>query len=91
MKLNNTIANFLARTLAKTLIEQKLLDTNEETLYRIILQVVNRTIEEEKKIEEEAHKLLREHIDLIEKEGVSYQKLFQRIKEKIAKERGFPL
>lgn len=91
MKLNNTIAIFLARTLAKTLIEQKLLDTNEETLYRIILQVVNRTIEEEKKIEEEAHKLLREHIDLIEKEGISYQKLFQRIKEKIAKERGFPL
>lgn len=91
MKLNNTIANFLAKTLAKTLMEQMLLDTDEETLYRIILQVINRTIEEEKKIEEEAHKLLREHIDLIEKEGVSYQKLFQRIKEKIAKERGFPI
>jgi hypothetical protein len=91
MKLNNTIAAFLAKSLTKSLIEQKLVEIEERELFKIVLDIINSNIEEERKIEEEVHRILKEHIDLVEREGISYQKLFQKIKEKIAKERGFPI
>lgn len=85
------MAIYMAKCIAQDLVNSGIVEAEERTLFKIIAETILKNIEEERKIEEEAHRILREHIGEIEKEGLSYRKLFLRIKEKIAKERGIVL
>lgn len=83
---------YLSQNLANRIVKSKAVDTEDiEKIARIIERILTAQIELEKKIEEEAHKILRQHIREIEQQGVSYQKMFNIIKQKLAKERGLKL
>ena len=92
MRLNSTMIRYLSQNLANRMVKSKAVDTEDtEKVARIIERILTAQIELEKKIEEEAHKILRQHIREIEQQGVSYQKMFNIIKQKLAKERGLKL
>ncbi len=92
MRLNSTMIRYLSQNLANRIVKSKAVDTEDiEKIARIIERILTAQIELEKKIEEEAHKILRQHIREIEQQGVSYQKMFNIIKQKLAKERGLKL
>ena len=92
MRLNSTMIRYLSQNLANRIVKSKAVDTEDtEKIARIIERILTTQIELEKKIEEEAHKILRQHIREIEQQGVSYQKMFNIIKQKLAKERGLKL
>ncbi|BAT71522.1 conserved hypothetical protein [Thermosulfidibacter takaii ABI70S6] len=92
MRLNNTTIKYLSQTLAQRIVKsQSVEDQDEEKIFKIIQRVITEDIEKEKQIEEEAHRLLRQHVREIEQQGISYQKMFNIIKQKLAKERGMIL
>ena len=91
MRLNEAMIEYLGETIAKRLIYNRETGIPEDELdkiKKIIIKTIKEDIEREKKIEEEAHKLLKQHIREIEEQGISYSKMFQIVKQKLAKERG---
>jgi len=94
MRLNKEMIDYLGERLCRKLIKSKDLDLPEEyarAIKKIIIEIITEDIEKEKKIEEEAHKILKQHIREIESQGISYHKMFQIVKQKLAKERGLVL
>ncbi len=94
MRLNRSIIEYLGETLGERLVKNRDLDIPEEykdQIKRIIVNVITDNVEKERQIEEEAHKILKQHIREIESQGVSYHKMFQIVKQKLAKERGVVL
>ncbi len=94
MRLNREMIDYLGESLSKKLIKTKDLGLSEEdakVIKRIIIEIITQDIEKERKIEEEAHKILKQHIREIESQGISYHKMFQIVKQKLAKERGLVL
>ncbi len=91
MRLNNTLIQYLSRRVAERLSRSGAVEADPERIEKIVYKVITANLEKERQIEEEAHRLLRQHIREIEREGISYQKMFQLVKQKLAKERGFKL
>ncbi len=94
MRLNRDMINYLGESICRKLIKAKELDLSEEyaeKIKKVIIEIITEDIEKEKKIEEEAHKILKQHIREIESQGISYHKMFQIVKQKLAKERGLVL
>lgn len=63
----------------------------EEVVYKVFLKVINEDIEKERAIDEEVYRLLKDHVKDIEAHHISYHKMFQKVKEKLAKEKGLVL
>ena len=94
MRLNDAMIEYLGNMIAKRLINNRETGIPEEELdkiKKIVIKTIKEDIEREKKIEEEAHQLLKQHIREIEQQGISYNKMFQIVKQKLAKERGIIL
>jgi hypothetical protein len=84
------IAKAMARRAARDgLVQGK--EPLEERVGKIISKVIQTDVAKEKAIDQEAHDLLKEHIKDIEAHSISYHKMFQRVKEKLARERGLIL
>ncbi len=92
MLLNREIIKYLAKRVAERAVRSKAVDGKDmATIEKTVEEVINRNIQLEKEIEEEAHRLLRQHIREIEREGISYRKMLMMVKQKLAKERGLVL
>ncbi len=92
MRINSAMIEYLADRITKRLVSSKLIEEGQaERVRSIVARVITRDAEMEREIEEEAHRVLRQHIREIEQQGISYHKMFMIIKEKLAKERGLKL
>ena len=92
MRLSETMIEYLSSSVAQRLLKSGAIeDADLEKVKKIVKKVIKEDLEKEKQIEEEAHRLLRQHIREIEQQGISYQKMFLMIKQKLAKERGLKL
>ena len=92
MRLSETMIEYLSSSVAQRLLKNGAIeDADLEKVKKIVKKVIKEDLEKEKQIEEEAHRLLRQHIREIEQQGISYQKMFLMIKQKLAKERGLKL
>ena len=79
--LANVIYESLASRSELTLTEHK--DKIAGTIRRVVME----DMKAEDEIEEEAHRLLKEHKEQIQRQGASYEKILLKAKQKIARER----
>jgi len=94
MRLRQEHILYICRVLTEKCIREGLVQGPSplnETVNKIFIKVIKEDIEKEKAIDEEAHRLLKEHVKDIEAHHISYHKMFQKVKEKLAKERGLVL
>ncbi len=94
MKLKEEHIRQISKAMSKRAIRDGLVQGSEpleEKVQKVIFKVIKADAEKERAIDQEAHRLLKEHIKDIEAHSISYHKMFQRVKEKLAKERGLIL
>jgi hypothetical protein len=80
----------MADAVVKRLVTRKVADIKDEAAVRAALRrVVIDNLVAEEKLEEDARKLLLEHAKQIKDSAADYRQLLGKVKEKLARERGF--
>ena len=94
MKIQDQHLEHIAHVMARQAVRGDLIeggDSKEEEVFTIIKRVLLTDAQKEREVEEKAHALLKDHVRDIETGGLSYRKMFARVKEKLAKERNLVL
>ena len=82
----------MASAIVKRLATRKVVDVKDEGAAKAsIRQVVIDNLATEVQIDADARKLLLEHAKLIKESSADYNQLLSKVKEKLARERGFIL
>ena len=82
----------MASAIVKRLATRKVVDVKDEAAAKAsIRQVVIDNLATEVQIDADARKLLLDHAKLIKDSSADYQQLLGKVKEKLARERGFIL
>ena len=82
----------MASAIVKRLATRKVVDVKDESAAKAsIRQVVIDNLATEVQIDADARKLLLEHAKLIKESSADYHQLLTKVKEKLARERGFIL
>jgi hypothetical protein len=86
------IAERMAAAIVKRLTVRKVVDVKDEAAAKAtVRQVVLDNLASEDQIDADARKLLLEHAKLIKDSSADYRQLLGKVKEKLARERGFIL
>jgi uncharacterized protein len=86
------IAERMADAVLKRLVTRKVIEVKDEASARTALrQVVLENLAAEEQIEVDARKLLLDHAKAIKDSAADYRALVGKVKEKLARERGFIL
>jgi hypothetical protein len=86
------IAVRMADAVLKRLVTRKVVDVKDESTARAALrQIVLENLVAEEQLEADARKLLLEHAKAIKDSAADYRALFGKVKEKLARDRGFIL
>jgi hypothetical protein len=86
------IAGRMADAVLKRLATRKIVEVKDEAVVRAALcQVVIDNLAAEDQIEADARKLLLDHAKAIKESAADYRALLGKVKEKLARERGFIL
>jgi hypothetical protein len=92
MKIPARLVERIVNNIEKELTEKHYIEVeNPEKFKKDIFEIVNTAIQEEKEIEEEAEKLVEQHMHLIETEDIRYRTAVMKVKEKLAEERNIHL
>ncbi|WP_293443309.1 DUF507 family protein [Persephonella sp.] len=92
MKIPARLVERIVNNIVKELTEKHYIEAeNEEEFKKAVFEIINKAIEEEKEIEEEAEKLVEQHMHLIESEDIRYRTAVMKVKEKLAEERNIHL
>jgi hypothetical protein len=92
MARHEEIADRMASAIVKRLTIRKVVEVKDEAAARAtIRQVVIDNLASEDRIDADARKLLLEHAKLIKDSSADYRQLLGKVKEKLARERGFIL
>ena len=82
----------MASAIVKRLTTRKVVDVKDEVaLKTTIRQVVMDNLASEDRLDAEARKLLLDHAKLIKESSADYRQLLGKVKEKLARDRGFVL
>lgn len=82
----------MAAAVVKRLAARKVVEIKDEPAARAAVRhVVLDNLQGEEQIEIEARKLLMDHAKAIKESAADYRQLFGKVKEKLARERGFIL
>lgn len=80
----------MADAVVKRLVARKVAEIKDEAAARAaVRQVVRDNLVAEDKLDEDARKLLLEHAKKIKDSAADYRQLLGKVKEKLARERGF--
>jgi hypothetical protein len=86
------IAERMADTVLKRLTTKKVLEVKDEGAARAAIRhVVLENLLAEEKLDADARKLLLEHAKLIKDSSADYRQLLGKVREKLARDRGFIL
>lgn len=86
------IATRFSEAILKRLVGRRFIEVKDEARVRAALQkVIVDNLEAEDQLDGEARRLLQEHARDIREKGLDYRQLFNRTKEKLARDRGFVL
>ncbi len=86
------IAERMAEAIVKRLATRKVAEIRDEpSARRIVRQAIADNLLLEERLEEDARKLLLEHAKAIKDSAADYRQLLGKVKEKLARERGFVL
>lgn len=92
MSRRDNIAERMAQAIVKRLATRKVVEVRDEPIARaIVRQAIADNLLLEERIEEDARKLLLEHAKAIRESAADYRQLLGKVKEKLARERGFIL
>ncbi len=90
MPRHDAVAERMADAVVKRLVKRKIAEIKDEAAARAaVRRVVLDNLAAEDKLEEDARKLLLEHAKQIKDVAVDYRQLVGKVKEKLARERGF--
>jgi hypothetical protein len=82
----------MAAAVLKRLTAKKVLEVKDEGMARAAIRhVVLENLVAEDKLETDARKLLLDHAKLIKESSADYRQLFGKVREKLARDRGFIL
>lgn len=92
MKLPAKLVDMVVENLVQELIDKRLVEPdNPENFKTKIKEIINNAIEEDKQLQEEAERLVGQHIHLLESEDIRYKTAVMKVKEKLAEERNIHL
>jgi hypothetical protein len=92
MPRHQEIAERMAAAIVKRLATRKVVDVKDEAAAKTaIRQVVMENLATEDRLDADARKLLLDHAKLIKDSSADYRQLLGKVKEKLAKDRGFVL
>jgi hypothetical protein len=92
MSRREEIAHRMAEAVVKRLTTRKIVEMRDEASARAAIQhVVVENITAEEQLEADARKLLLDHAKMIKDSAADYRQLLGKVKEKLARERGFIL
>jgi hypothetical protein len=92
MSRREEIAVRMADAIVKRLATKKVVEVRDEDVVRAVIRhVVSDNIAAEEKLEADARQLLLEHAKMIKDSAADYRQLLGKVKEKLAKDRGFIL
>jgi hypothetical protein len=92
MPRHHEIAERMASAVVKRLTTRKVVDVKDEAALKAsIRQVVMDNLVSENQLDADARKLLLEHAKLIKDSSADYRQLLGKVKEKLARDRGFVL
>lgn len=93
MKLRKEMVDYLAGQLIKGLVAKELIDTGGEDdgVLETISGVIIRDLQVEDELNTEVKALLEKMVDEFDKSNINYRKMFQIVKQKLARERGIIL
>ena len=92
MSRRDQIAERMAQAVVKRLAGKKIADIKDEAAAReAVRQVLLHDIAAEEQLDVDARKLLLEHAKLIKESAADYRQLLGKVKEKLARDRGFIL
>jgi hypothetical protein len=82
----------MADAIVKRLTARKVVEVREEDVVRAVIRhVVSDNIAAEERLEADARQLLLDHAKMIKDSAADYRQLLGKVKEKLAKDRGFIL
>jgi hypothetical protein len=82
----------MADAIVKRLATKKVVEVRDEDVVRAVIRhVVSDNIAAEEKLEADARQLLLEHAKMIKDSAADYRQLLGKVKEKLARDRGFIL
>jgi hypothetical protein len=92
MARHDEIADRMAAAIVKRLSVRKVVDVKDEAAAKAAIRhVVVDNLASEDRIDADARKLLLDHAKLIKDSSADYRQLLGKVKEKLARERGFIL
>jgi hypothetical protein len=92
MPRRDQIAGRMAEAVVKRLTTRKVVDIRDEAAARAVIQhVVMGNLAAEEALDAEARKILLDHAKMIKDSAADYRQLLGKVKEKLAKDRGFVL
>ena len=92
MSRREEIAVRMADAIVKRLAAKKVVEVRDEDVARAVIRhVVSDNIAAEEKLEADARQLLLEHAKMIKDSAADYRQLLGKVKEKLARDRGFIL
>jgi len=92
MSRREEIAVRMADAIVKRLAVKKVVEVRDEDVVRAVIRhVVSDNIAAEEKLEADARQLLLEHAKMIKDSAADYRQLLGKVKEKLARDRGFIL
>ena len=82
----------MANAIVKRLAAKKVVEVRDEDVVRAVIRhVVSDNIAAEEKLEADARQLLLDHAKMIKDSAADYRQLLGKVKEKLARDRGFIL
>jgi hypothetical protein len=92
MSRRDEIAQRMADAVVKRLTTRKIVEVRDEASVRAAIRhVVIENIAAEEQLDADARKLLLDHAKMIKDSAADYRQLLGKVKEKLARERGFVL
>ena len=86
------IALRMADAIVRRLTARKVVEVRDEDVVRAVIRhVVSDNIAAEERLEADARQLLLEHAKMIKDSAADYRQLLGKVKEKLARDRGFVL
>jgi hypothetical protein len=92
MKLPAKLVEIVSQSIADKLINEYIVEADDEQKFRQdILEIIKKAVEEEKELEEEAERLVEQHIKQFEHEEIRFRTAVLKVMEKLAEERNIHL
>lgn len=93
MKLRKEMIDYLSEKIVASLEEKELIDTGEaqHEIAESVAGVISRDLQVEDELNDEVKEILDNMGDEIDAANVNYRKMFQMVKQKLARERGLIL